>query len=162
MDRLRRASVGALVHDLDARSPAGCAIGLHIRFTMPSYMFQSYPRRWIDHYATAGLFAHDPTVRWGMANVGWVRWEELERIDGSGVLQQARNHGIMNGVTIALVAERSRTIASFARSDRDYEAEEIAALERIVADLHRATANPELLTSSDRQALRRLSDRLTH
>jgi LuxR family transcriptional regulator len=154
--------VAALLHDLDRRSPAGCAIGLHIQFTTPRYMFQSYPKRWMDQYSGLGLIMQDPTIHWGMSNVGWIRWGDLERIDSHGVLERAKDYGLMNGVTIALLIEGSRSIASFARSDRDYETDEIADLERDFEDLHRATASLEALTASDRSALKDLSVRLTH
>jgi LuxR family transcriptional regulator, quorum-sensing system regulator SdiA len=162
MERTGRASVAALLYNLDERSPAGFAIGLHIRFTTPRYMFQSYPKRWMDHYSDSGLIVKDPTVRWGLANLGWIRWKDLEAIDEHGVLERAKDFGIMNGVTIALALESSRSIASFARSDRDYEVEEIDDLERMVADLHRATETMETLTDEDRLALKDLSVRLTH
>jgi len=44
-DMTRTLSVAALLHELDHRSPAGCAIALHIRFTTPTYLFQTYPKR---------------------------------------------------------------------------------------------------------------------
>lgn len=162
MNGIERASVAALLHDLDSRSPAGCAIGLMITFTTPRYMFQSYPRRWLDHYSSSGLLLQDPTIRWGMSNVGSIRWDDLERIDTEGVLEQAKDYGIMNGVTIALVIGGARSIASFARSDRDYSPAEIADLERTFADLHQATANPDSLSAEDQAALKELSVRLTH
>lgn len=162
MGRIRRASVAALLHDLDGRSPAGCAIGLHIRFTTPRYMFQSYPKRWMEQYSNSGLLVHDPTVHWGMSNVGWVRWRDLEPIDSHGVLELAKDFGIMNGVTISLLIDGSRSIASFARSDRDYETAEIVDIEPIFADLHRATASLDPLNDADRLALKDLSIRLTH
>lgn len=162
MNRARRARVAALLHDLDQRSPAGCAIGLHIRFTTPRYMFQSYPKRWMDEYAGSGLLVRDPTVRWGMNNVGWVRWCDLERIDPYGILERARRCGIMNGVTVALLTDGSRSIASFARSDREYEDVEIEEIRSIFEDLHRTTASLEALTEEDRLALKELSVRLTH
>lgn len=160
MARMRRISVAALLHDLDRRSPAGCAIGLHIRFTTPRYMFQSYPRRWSEQYSGSGLLIRDPTVRWGMNNVGWVRWQDLAAIDSDGILERARDFGLSNGVTIALLIDASRSIASFARSDRDFEAPEIADLQAIFQALHLATA--DALTEDDRTALRDLSARLTH
>ncbi len=162
MNLLKRASVAALLHQMDARSPAGCAMGLHIRFTTPRYMFQSYPKRWMDQYAGQGLLVLDPTVHWGMNNVGWVRWRDLESIDTHGVLDRARDFGIMNGVTIAVLIDGTRSIGSFARSDRDYDPCEIAELELAFAALHRATANLDDLNDDDRLALRDLSVRLTH
>jgi LuxR family transcriptional regulator len=154
--------VAALLHDLDRRSPAGCAIGLHIAFTTPRYMFQSYPKRWMDYYSGSGLLMQDPTIRWGMNNVGRILWGDLEAMDTAGVLERAKDFGIMNGVTIALYAGGTRSIASFARSDRDYEPEEIAELESLLDELHRATASVEALNDEDRSALQELSVRLTH
>jgi LuxR family transcriptional regulator, quorum-sensing system regulator SdiA len=162
MGRTRRTGVAALLHDLDERSPAGCAIGLHIRFSAPRYMFQSYPRRWLERYSASGFAVQDPTIRWGMSNVGSIRWCDLEAIDTQGVLERAKDFGIMNGVTIAIFIDCSRSIASFARSDREYEAGEISDLTRIFEKLHRATENVEALSDGDRAALKDLSIRLTH
>jgi LuxR family transcriptional regulator, quorum-sensing system regulator SdiA len=162
MNKLRRAGVAALLHDLDQRSPAGCAIGLHIRFTAARYMFQSYPKRWMDQYSRSGLIQLDPTVRWGMSNVGWILWGDLEAIDEHGVLERAKDFGLMNGLTVAVLIDGSRSIASFARSDRDYAPPEIAELEEIFADLHRATAAGVALSAEDSLALKNLSVRLTH
>jgi LuxR family transcriptional regulator len=158
----KRASIAALLHDLDQRSPAGFAIALHIRFTTPTYLFQTYPKRWMDHYSSAGLVVHDPTVHWGLSNVGHIRWTDLEPIDPMGVLEQAKDFGIMNGVAIAVVSSRSRSIASFARADREYDDEEVRELEGGLARLHQATIGLSQLSASDRQALTELSIRLTH
>ncbi len=158
----RRASIAALLHDLDARSPAGCAIALHIRFTRPAFLFQTYPRRWMDRYSARGFVMHDPTVRWGLQNRGHVRWSDLEAIDGEGVLDSAKDFGLMNGVTIAAVSQGSRSIASFARADRDFDDAEIEELEGLLAALHEATSDPGRLTEDDRRALTELSIKLTH
>jgi LuxR family transcriptional regulator, quorum-sensing system regulator SdiA len=157
-----RTTVAALLHAVDERSPAGFAIGVHVRFSAPRYMFQSYPKRWLEHYSSAGLAVQDPTIRWGLTNVGWIRWHDLEAIDPDRVLDQARDFGIMNGVTMALVANGSRSIASFARADRDYETEEIEDLARIFEEIHHATESLERLTDADQAALKDLAIRLTH
>jgi LuxR family transcriptional regulator len=125
-------------------------------------MFQSYSKRWMDQYSALGLLVLDPTVHWGMNNVGWVLWRDLEAIDKHGVFAHAKGYGLMNGVTISTLKKGSRSIASFARSDRDYELEEIAELEMIFTDLHEVTASDEALTNGDRLALKDLSVRLTH
>ena len=158
----QRVSIAALLHELDQRSPAGFAIALHIRFTTPTYLFQTYPARWMDHYSSAGLVVHDPTVHWGLQNVGHVRWADLEAFDSRGVLEKAKDFGIMNGVTISVVVSGSRSIASFARADRDYDEAEMEELQDILAELHRATLGLGQLSEADQQALTMLSIRLTH
>ena len=92
-----------------------------ISFTTPTYLFQTYPKRWMDYYSSAGLVLHDPTVHWGLSNLGHIRWVDLEAIDPKGVLERAKDFGIMSGVAIAVLISGSRSIASFARADREYD-----------------------------------------
>lgn len=159
----RRASIAAFLHDLDALSPAGFAIALHIRFTTPTFMFQTYAKRWLDHYTGTGLIMHDPVVRWGMQNAGAIRWSELENLmDDGGVMSAARDFGLMNGAAIAVVEGGSRSVGGFARADREYEDAELAEMESLLAGLHRLTIGMPELSESDREALKKLSDRLTH
>jgi LuxR family transcriptional regulator len=158
----RKEDIAALLHQLDQRSPAGFAIALHVRFTRPTYLFQTYAKPWMEHYSEAGLMMHDPVVRWGLQNVGRLRWSDLTAIDDAAVFEQARAHGLMNGAAIAMVISESRTIAAFARADRDYTDEEIAELESWLARLHLATLGIERLSGRDQRALTRLSIKLTH
>lgn len=92
-------------------APAGFAIGLHIRYMTPAYMFESYPADWLDVYARDGLLMRDPTVRWAMHHHGAKRWAELEEQDGAGVLARAREYGIVHGHTPAR-STRATTSAS--------------------------------------------------
>lgn len=158
----KKASIAALLLELDRGSPAGFAVGLHIRFTTPTYMFQTYSKRWMDHYSSSGLVMHDPVAHWGLQNVGRIRWADLEAIDSRGVLEDAKDFGMMNGVAISLVNSGSRSIAGFARADRDYDDLEIAALEDALARLHRETMRLGDLSAGDQLALTELSIRLTH
>ncbi len=157
-----RESIAALLLDLDRRSPAGFAIALHIQFTTPKYLFQTYAKRWMDHYSTAGLVVHDPTVHWGFSSLGHIRWSDLEAFDAYGVLEKAKDFGLMNGVAAAVLNDGSRSIASFARADREYEESEMQQLEDDLARLHGQTSGPGELSESDRRALIELSVRLTH
>lgn len=157
-----KASIATLLHDLDRRSPAGFAVALHVQFATPAYLFQTYPQRWKDWYSSNGLVMHDPTVRWGLANVGSIKWADLETIDTRGVLEMAKDHGIMNGVTVAVASNRSRSIGSFARADREFEDEEISSLVEMVGRLHEETVGPRHLSDADKKSLTDLSIRLTH
>jgi LuxR family transcriptional regulator, quorum-sensing system regulator SdiA len=160
-EMIQRACVAALLEELDRRSPAGFAIGLHIRFTTPTYMFQTYPKRWVDHYSSAGLLVDDPVVRWGFHNVGHIQWTDLEAIDNKRVLDRAKDFGLMNGVAISVLNSASRSIGGFARADRDYDEREMTELEAAFAQLHRATLGMTELSESDRDALTEMSIRLT-
>jgi LuxR family transcriptional regulator len=157
-----RASIATLLHELDRRSPAGFAIALHITFSTPRYMFQTYAQRWLDHYNAAGLLLRDPVVQWGMQSVGRVRWSDLEAMDTHGVFEEARNYGLMNGAAIAIVRSGSRSIGGFARADREYDETEMEELEDLLVRLHGETIHLERLSERDQRALTELSIRLTH
>src|SRR6478752_7752848 len=81
----RTENIAELLHQLDQLSPSGFAIALHIRFTRPTYLFQTYAKPWMDHYSQAGLVMHDPVVRWGLQNTGHRLWSQLSDIDEIGV-----------------------------------------------------------------------------
>lgn len=143
-------------------APTGYAIALHIRFTTPLFLFQSYPKSWIDHYSGHGLVMRDPTVRWGLDNVGTVRWSALAGDDPDGVLVAAAEHGLDHGFSAALDDEGSRSIASFTRAERDFTDAEMAQIEERLRDLHLLTAEVETLVPDTRERLRRLSITFTH
>jgi LuxR family transcriptional regulator len=154
-------SIAESLRDLDEFSPSGFAIALHIRFTTPVYLFQTYGRRWMDHYSEHGLVVNDPTVHWGLGHTGRIRWSDLQPLDSAGVLTAARNHGLGHGVTVSIL-NGTRSIASFARDDREYDDFEMDTIEDLVTELHEKTASRFELSSADRSALRDLSIRLTH
>lgn len=156
-----KTSIAALLHDLDDRSPSGCAIALHITFTTPRFMFQTYAKPWLDHYNAKGLLLNDPVVRWGFQNNGYARWSDLEAIDTEGVLEHAKDFGLMNGVAISVVSSKSRSIAGFARADRDYTDDEIEALTETLGRLHRETQDLDPRNASVAAALSELSVHLT-
>ena len=93
-----------MLHELDQRSPAGFAIALHVRFTTPDLSVPDLSRPWLDHYSAAGMVMHDPVVRWGLQNIGHMRWAR-PRGDRQrrACLEEAKDYGLMNGVAVAVV-----------------------------------------------------------
>lgn len=154
--------VERLIAAVSEASPAGFATVLHIRFTSPSFVFQSYPKSWMKEYIGRSLHMQDPNVSWGMTNTGWIRWSELEEHDSSGVLAEAREHGLAHGVAWALLEDDSRSFAGFARGDRDFTDAEIAHLGKLLSELHQATLDADSFSEEDKAALRALAVRLTH
>lgn len=43
-------------------APSGFYVGLHIWFTSPLIVLESYPRAWIDHYSEQVYALRHPTV----------------------------------------------------------------------------------------------------
>lgn len=156
------AAIGNLLESIGEASPAGFAIALHIQFTSPRYLFQGYRREWIEHYSRNGLVLSDPTVRWGFENLGMIRWSDLAKDDAAGVLESAAAYGLSHGFTAAIERSGSRSVASFARGDREFDDAEMAGIEGLLAQLHDSTLGAKTLSPGDHAVLRRISVFLTH
>lgn len=143
-------------------APAGFAIALHVRFTTPAYLFQTYPKPWIDHYNKNGLVMQDPTVRWGFENTGLAFWDDLAEQDAAGVIAAAAEHGMKFGLTYVQERSESRSLSSFTRSDRAFTDAEIAEIRAQSDALHDMTTSLESLSPDTRAELLRLSINFTH
>lgn len=147
---------------LEKQSPSGFAIAFHIRFTTADFMFQTYPKAWIDHYNEKGMVMFDPIVGWAFANTGHMRWSSLSDADEMGVLEASKTYDMNFGVAIATDTNDSRSVAGFSRPDREYTDEEIAALSADVELLHNATASTNGMDEDLRAELHKLSVQMTH
>lgn len=144
------------VKRLLSASPAGFAMALHIRHVAPAILIQSYPKDWTETYSAAGMVMRDPTVLWGFDNTGAIDWKDLQDIDTDGIMAQAAEYGIKHGFTYAIDQGGSRSITSFARSDRAFAATEIDAITGDVDDLHDLTAQMTEFDAAVRTELRQL------
>ncbi|SEW03481.1 Autoinducer binding domain-containing protein [Cognatiyoonia koreensis] len=127
------------LRQLQSNAPAGFALAFHIDYTRPTFLFQTYPDAWISEYSEKGLVMSDPTVLWAFENEGCRRWSELTEHDGAGVLDMAAKYGLQFGATCAVEAGNTRSMCSFARSDREYTDAECQSLLESIAFLHDAT-----------------------
>lgn len=157
-----RTVIAPHVERLMETAPAGFALGLHVRYTTPTYMFQTYPRAWLEEYSREGFLMRDPTVAWAFENEGRITWAELSAQDEAGVLERAAAQGLLHGLTVSMVGGGSRSIGGFARPDRPFTAAEVAQIESSVTQLHDATASAQPLPEEVRENLRRLSVAFTH
>ncbi len=138
-------------------APAGFAMAIHIRFTTPTFLLQSYPKDWIALYSQKGLVMQDPTVHWGFENVGLIDWSELRAQDAANVIPQAAEHGLKFGVTYAVNRGESLSVTSFARSDRTFNDAERAEIETVVNAIHDATLKSDTLPPEIIDALKAMS-----
>ena len=81
--------------------------------------------------------------------------------DTAGVLTAAQSFGLAFGITVALGDAPRKTIASFARSDRDFTDAEVTQVRGLIADLVEMTAAPGALTELDQDFLRKMSVAVT-
>ncbi len=153
--------IEAHVKALMALAPAGFAMAFHVRYTRPAFLIQSYPTDWIEIYSARGYVMTDPTVRWGFENEGSVRWSELAGQDAEGVFAEAAQHGLTYGLSHAIDAGHSRSMASFARGDREFDDTEIAEIADRMDAIHNATDATLALGGKTATAIRRLPVHLT-
>jgi LuxR family transcriptional regulator, quorum-sensing system regulator SdiA len=139
-------------------APAGYHIGLHYGFAGPIFMYQTHDEAWLQVYLERGLFQVDPIMLWGMSQSGMARWSDLAGQDPGGMLAIAAAHGLNFGVVMAIVAEGSRSIASFARHDREFADFECNTLRDSAQRMHMLTLPPEPLTVALADALRSMAE----
>lgn len=149
-----RLGIDLELHKLSLLAPAGYFVGLHIRFTAPLFTFQTYDQTWVDHYTENGYVLRDPMTAWGFSTTGTIRWSDPSLPDPFGLFVEAAQFGLRYGATVACGPIKSRSIASFARGDREFADHEIATLQDIVLRLHDISEPPEELTRAQVEALR--------
>lgn len=147
---------------IKALSPSGFAIAFHIRYTTPDFLFQTYSKDWLSIYSQEGLVMQDPIVGWSFANNGWIRWSDLENDDPAGVLERSAAFGMRYGIAMGVEEDGSRSVAGFARPDREYEEQEVDILLEEVRSLHLATLEAGRLSAAARDELKRMSVKFTH
>lgn len=157
----KRASIATVLSELDALSPGGFAIALHIKYNAPTFLFQTFPEKWVKHYSRHGFVIRDPAVHWAFRHTGYIRWRDLAESDDSGIMEQSRLYGLTYGFTASIHNDHSRSLAGFARSDRDYLDVEIDSICEKLETLDILTAGIEVLSAKDSAALQDLSIRLT-
>jgi len=151
-----------LLVELEGLSPSGFAIAFHVRFTTADVLFQTYPKDWIDIYSEKGFVMVDPIVKFGFTQTGHARWSDLKAMDEADIFTMSQAYNMNYGVAIATDSLDSRSVAGFARGDREYTDEEIELLTDYVERLHVLTAFKDGMPHDLREELQRMSVKMTH
>ena len=141
---------------LTALCDRGFALAIHIRYTRPTLLYQTYSRDWADHYSEKGYMLSDPVVHWGLSHTGIVQWNTLTDQDPEGVMAAAVSFGLTNGWTYATGPASTRTIAGLTRSGGPFPPEDVAEIIQIVDAIHEVTEGFDAFTPELQNALRSL------
>jgi LuxR family transcriptional regulator, quorum-sensing system regulator SdiA len=152
----RAALVAEKLGILDAFCDRGFALAIHIRYTRPTLLYQTYDQAWADHYSEKGLMLSDPVVHWGLTQSGWIEWSSLADGDPEGVIAAAVAHGLTNGWTYSVGPASSRTIAGVPRS-QPYSDAERAQVRALIDEIHDLTEDFESFPPAVQDQLRNLS-----
>lgn len=150
------------VEMLKALAPTGYAMAFHVRFTTPTFLFQTYPKSWIDIYSQRGYLMSDPTVLWAFSNTGRIRWSELAAGDASGMLAESAAQGMRYGFTLATDRGGSQSLGSFTRGDREFTTAEMDEIEAIFLHLHAMTLDLREFAPETHESLKQMSVTYTH
>ena len=147
--------VAALLGKLKVLCDRGFAMAVHIRYTRPTLLYQTYSREWGDYYSEKGYMLTDPTVHWGLANVGSMDWDQLEGQDPEGIIKAARSYGLTNGWTYAVGPATSRSLASMTRTSPFTEAERNE-IRKAIDEIHTLTEGFDSFPPALQDKLRKL------
>ena len=143
---------------LSAVAAHGFSFALHIRFAQPLVNHQCFPQGWTDLYAEEAYALRDPIVAWGFSQTGMAKWTEIGIPDPFDILEKAKQFGMNYGFAVACGPIKSRTIASAARPDREFDPDEMEAFRRLIFQLHDVAEPPNALTQAQIDALRLIAD----
>lgn len=152
--------ISEILGQLHEIAPAGYALGVQMTHMAPKFVFQTYPKAWLDHYSANGLIMVDPMVAWGFENTGNERWSALD--DTAGVLSSAAEFGMKFGIVVAVESDASRSIGGFAHPEREFTDDECATLLEGVQTIHDMTEDAAALPEETVEHLRRMAVMVTH
>ncbi|MEO6298858.1 MAG: autoinducer binding domain-containing protein [Paracoccaceae bacterium] len=157
MERMhgKETEIDALLGKLKAICDRGFALAVHIRYTRPTLLYQTYAQDWSDHYSEKGYMLSDPTVHWGLANVGSMDWDMQVDQDPEGVIKAARNYGLINGWTYAVGPATSRSLASMTKTT-PFTEEQRNQVRAAIDEIHALTDGFENFPPKQQIALRAL------
>lgn len=143
---------------LEHCAPDGFFYALHIRFALPLMHHQTYPDGWTELYNEQAFALRDPLIAWGFGTEGVSRWSEIGIPDPFDILGQAKQFGMNYGFAVSTGPISSRTVASAARPDREFEDYEMEEFAKVIQQLHVVTEPPESLTKAQVEALQLIAD----
>lgn len=149
---------------ISAIAPAGYYVGLRVGFFAPEIEINTFPAEWVEKYTIEALALADPLRYWALTNIGFTRWSSINGFSTNPVLELYAEFGCRYGVAIAISGKdkkAKRSIAYFARMDREMTDEEIKSLYGILFKAHGHDKKLSL-TKAQAEALRLFASGLRH
>lgn len=138
-------------------APAGFYVALRVGFSFPEEELNNLPETWVQFYTTHGLVVHDPAMKWVYSNVGSARFSDFAVPDPHQVRAHAAVFGLGHGAAVSVLhsADKGRrSYGLFFRDDRDFDEQEMSALQSILQSLHKGADAEPSLTAAEIEALK--------
>lgn len=147
----------AMRNEIFEIAPAGFYVALRVGFSFPEEELNELPENWVEFYTTHGLVVHDPAMKWVYGNTGAAKMSDLTEPDPHRIRDHAAIFGLGHGAVVSTMGSGDRGKRSyglFYRDDRDFAADDLDRLARIMRDLHAGNSDDPGLTSAEVEALR--------
>lgn len=129
----------------------GVAIGFGFSSNgQPTDHLCTYKPDWQQHYWENGLIYRDPIISFGVRNLGAVRWSDVDKMEHSDAVLQAREFGMTNGIVLSVQVDGERAIAGLATEGRPSEVA-IREARTILAALQASKSGEPAITLTPRQ-----------
>lgn len=139
-------------------APAGFVLAFNINWSGPEHLHSEFPAAWKELYERKNYFVADPIFYWTLVSRGRKRWSEIALPDVAGVLDSAKKHGMEYGAVFSERKDGRRSFLTAARSDRELEEPEMAALEDIFKSWVEVLTNRPELSEGELSVLACLRD----
>ncbi|MBW7920610.1 MAG: autoinducer binding domain-containing protein [Rubellimicrobium sp.] len=149
--------------ELRRLAPVGHYLALRVGFAFPLDQIIALPDAWVDLYRRDRLMLVDPVLCWCYRNTGVIRWSEIDLDDPHHVLNRARSLGLCYGAAASVNDDSGNgqhSFGWFARDDREFSDDELAALLSLLRRLDESRRPPTGLTRAELEALGMVRDGL--
>lgn len=141
---------------------AGFSVLLNHTRRGPEYLDSTYPADWQEEYDSGHFYYKDPVLLWAMAvSGGDKRWSEVPIPDLGGVMKKARRHGLIFGAAFTRTLNKTKSLISVARDDRELTDAEMADLSTSVTALVQDTTFDKNPTPKELEVLQCLANDLS-
>ncbi len=141
---------------------SGFILAFNLAFSGPEIFLSGYPERWRQIYEDKNYYFYDPIFVWTITRTGTRRWSDIKLPDVRGVMKQAREFGLVYGVTISRKVAGKRSLLTVARDDREITDDEIKFLEERFEHISKLVVDKCDLSEKELAVLRLLADGHEH
>lgn len=159
---------------LSTLAPSGYVIAFNVIGINPAMSRTTYSEEWHRLYQSQSFGVLDPTVHWGIANTGIVRWSEIAdeyyvSDRSKEFMETAADYGLKYGVTYTSMSSpvtadepAKKSFCAAARTSAEFDHDEIMILEKTFTDVLDSLLRIDSVTEDEIKVLDLLSAGFSH
>jgi len=143
----------------------GFAFGINLHNFNPQVQHTTFPKEFVKKYTSIRYSVLDPVFVWAMVHSGSARWSEIQSMAiykfwPKEVQRVAASHGLKYGAIVSrkpFSRQPHRSLLTAARSDREFEDEEIRTLEYFLDQIQESVTTLGPMTKLEQKVLSKLA-----